>query len=147
MEPVTPEVDERVRRGFAAQGLMTTLEATLVSVEPGACSISVPYSERVTQQHGLFHGGVTATLADNAAGIAGYTLMNEDEQPLSLEFKISFIAPARGDSLEARARVVKAGRRLKHVQVEVFAVDADTENLVALALATIASTRSVREPS
>ncbi len=101
----------------------------------------------MTQQHGLFHGGVTATLADNAAGFAGYTLMDEDEQPLSLEFKISFIAPARGETLEARARVVKAGRRLKHVQVEVFVVDAENESLVGLALATIASTRSVAEPA
>jgi uncharacterized protein (TIGR00369 family) len=143
---VEPDIEERVRAGFAKQGLMATLRAHLVDVRPGACSISVPYSDRVTQQHGLFHGGVTATLADNAAGFAGYTLMGKDEQPLSLEFKISFIAPARGEALEARATVVKAGRRLKHVRVDVFAIDAERENLVALALATIASTRSVAEP-
>ena len=43
-----------------------------------------------------------------------------------------------------RAKVVRAGRRLKHVNVEVFARDGDAKDLVAMALATIASTRSVK---
>lgn len=47
--------------------------------------------------------------------------MSANEQPLTVEFKINFLAPAQGDALEARAKVVKSGRRLKHVAVEVFA--------------------------
>ena len=64
---------KRAQNGFDKQGLMSTLGATLGEVQAGYCSIVVPYSERVTQQHGFFHGGVTAALADNAAGFAGYT--------------------------------------------------------------------------
>jgi len=143
---MTPS-EERVREGFLAQGFMRTLSAELTHVSEGECWISVPFSEGVTQQHGLFHGGVTATLADNAAGFAGYSLMSEQEQPLSVEFKISFVAPARGERLEARAKVVRAGRRLKHVQVNVYGVDGDGEALVGIALATIASTRSVQHRS
>ena len=71
--------------------------------------------------------------------------MGADEQPLSVEFKINFLAPARGDMLEARARVIRSGRRLKHVNVEIFALDTDGETLVAVALATIASSRAVQE--
>lgn len=134
---------DRVKEGFEAQGLMRTLGAELGLVEEGVCHISLPFSNRVTQQHGFFHGGVTATLADNAAGFAAYTLMTADRQPLSVEFKISFVAPAQGDALEARAEVVNNGRRLKHVQVHVFALDAAGGTLVAIALATIASTTSV----
>jgi uncharacterized protein (TIGR00369 family) len=137
--------EDRVRAGFARQGLMATLGARLGAVAPGECTIAVPYSERITQQHGLFHGGVTATLADNAAGFAAYTLMAGDEQPLSVEFKVNLLAPARGDSLEARARVLRAGRRLKHVAVDIFALAGEEQTLVAVALATITSTRSVKE--
>ena len=136
---------DRVRAGFEGQGFMTFLGANLAEIEPGECRISLPYSEQVTQQHGFFHGGVMATLADNAAGFAGYSLMSEDEQPLSVEFKISFLAPAKGHSLEARARVVKNGRRLKFAHVEVYALQEDDEKLVAIALATIAVSHTVVE--
>ena len=139
------DLESRVRRGFAKQGFMALIGANLVDVGPGVCRLAVPFSDGVTQQHGLFHGGVTAPLADNAAGIAGYTLMSEGEQPLSVEFKINFVAPARGETLEARARVVRNGRRLKHVHAEVFALDRGSEEIVAVALATIAATTSVSE--
>jgi uncharacterized protein (TIGR00369 family) len=139
------DLEARVRRGFEKQGFMKTLGAELVEVSPGECRIAVPYSSELTQQHGLFHGGVTATLADNTAGFAGYTLMADDEQPLGVEFKISFVAPAEGERLEARAKVVNNGRRLKHARVEIFSLDGNEERLVAIALATIAATRSVAE--
>ncbi|MDX1395443.1 MAG: PaaI family thioesterase [Gemmatimonadota bacterium] len=138
---------ERVRRGFAAQGFMRTLGAELEHVEAGECHIAVRFSDELTQQHGLFHGGVTATLADNAAAGAGYSLMSTDEQPLTVEFKINFVAPARGDGLVGKARVLRNGRRLKVVESKVFARDGGTENLVAAALATIASTGSVDAPA
>lgn len=144
-DPIRMKMDDRVRSGFEKQGLMSTLGAKLVDGRSGRCSISVPYSDQLSQQHGFFHGGVTAAISDNAAGFAGHTLMGANEQPLTVEFKINFLAPAQGDALEARAKVVKSGRRLKHVAVEVFAVDAGIEKLVAMALVTVASSSSVRE--
>lgn len=124
---------------------MSHIGASLIKIEPGVCHIAVPYSEQVSQQHGFFHGGVSATLADNAAGFAGYSLMLPDEQPLSIEFKISLIEPAEGHTLEARAQVIKNGRRLKFAKVDVFAIREKDERLVALALATITSTRKAIE--
>jgi len=138
-------IERRVRTSFEKQGFMQLIGAEVVAVGPGHCRIAVPFSEAVTQQHGFFHGGLTATLADNAAGFAGFTLMSDDEQPLSVEFKINFVAPAAGSQMEARARVVRNGRRLKHVQVEIFAIQGEDESLVALALATITATRAVVE--
>lgn len=138
---------ERVRQSFAAQGFMGALGAELELIEPGECHITVRFSEELTQQHGLFHGGVTATLADNAAGFAGYSLMSAEEQPLSVEFKINFVAPARGEALVGKARVLRNGRRLKVVESKVYARDGSAETLVAAALVTITSTTSVRAPA
>ena len=138
------EIEKRVRDGFDKQGFMKSIGASLTKVESGCCHIAVPYTNALTQQHGFFHGGVSATLADNAAGFAGYTLMDDDVQPLSIEFKISFIEAARGEMLEARARVIKNGRRLKFVQVDVVTISEGEEQIVAVALATITSTRSVK---
>ena len=139
--------EERVRTGFKKQGFMTAIGGELAEVQPGFCRIHLPYSEKVAQQHGFFHGGVISALADNAAGFAGYSLMNGDQQPLSVEFKINFLAPAVGDALEARGTVIRSGYRIKHVNVEIFALDKGNEQLVAVALATIASSTSVQEIS
>jgi len=92
------ETDMRklVQAGFDGQPFMRFLNAQLTSLGDGLVEITVPYRKELTQQHGLFHGGVIATLADNVAGFAAYSLMSPDEQPLSIEFKINLISKAEG---------------------------------------------------
>ena len=132
---------QRVQQGFDGQPFMRHLGATLDSVSEGACEISVPFSELLTQQHGFFHAGVTATLADNAAGFAAYSLMADDEQPLTVEFKINLLEEAVGERLTARAEVIRNGRTLKVSQVEVFVADAGVETRIAIAIVTVIATR------
>ena len=59
-----PALLERVQRSFERQGLMIHLGARLVGVQAGQVEIELPYSERVTQQQGGFHGGAIGALAD-----------------------------------------------------------------------------------
>ena len=138
-------VRQVVERGFAKQAFMQTLNARLVDVGEGICEIELPHSEALTQQHGFFHGGVVATIADNAAGFAAYSLMADDRQPLTVEFKINLIAPAAGDRLLARGKVLKAGRSIFHVASNVHAFRKSEETLIASALVTIKSTLAVAE--
>jgi len=56
---------------------------------------------------------------------------------LSTEFKINLMAPARGDRIIARGRVVKAGRTLTVAQSEVVAETDEHEKLIALLTATL----------
>ena len=116
---------------------MTTIGATLGGVEPGFAEILLPYREDLSQQHGFFHGGVVGTLADNACGYAAFTLADADSSILTVEYKLNLMAPAIGDSLVARARVVRPGRTLVVVQADVFAIRGDREKTVATALATL----------
>jgi uncharacterized protein (TIGR00369 family) len=138
-------IEQRVHASFDRQGFMTAIGAKVKRVGDGDCVIELPFSDNVTQQHGYFHGGAVASIADSAAGFAAFTTMDEDQQPLTVEFKISLVAPAIGETVEARGRVIKAGRRLKFVQAEVFAIESGTETLVAIALATITASRSAQE--
>ena len=128
---------ERMQASFSRQGFMSLIGAQMTGVSEGFCEIVTPYRQELTQQHAYFHGGVTATLADNASGYAAYTVMPEDASVLSVEFKINFIAPAVGDELVARAKVVKNGRRLKVVQCDVFGRTGAKEIHAAASLATI----------
>jgi len=101
---------------------MTLLGAAITRIEPGLVEIEAPFRPDLTQQHGYFHAGVMSALADTAGGYAGYTLFPADSSVLTVEFKINLVAPAQGDRLSARGRVVKSGRTLTVCALEVFAL-------------------------
>lgn len=135
MEPFAPaDIDftRRVHASFARQGIMRHIGARIVAVEPGRCEIVLPYGEHVSQQHGFFHGGVVATVADSAAGYAAFSLMPADAGVLSVEFKINLVAPADGDRLIAKGRVLRPGRTLAVCQAEVFVSKGPHERLCAI---------------
>ena len=116
---------------------MRTLSASLESVAPGLVEIALTPSAAVSQQHGFVHAGAVATIADSAAGYAALTLMPPGAGVLTAEYKINLLAPASGERLVARGRVVKAGRTLTLAQAEVFALTSGQEKLVALLTATL----------
>jgi uncharacterized protein (TIGR00369 family) len=121
-DALPPHLDsphERVRASFARQGLMRHLGAQLVQVLPGQVDIALPYSERVTQQQGGFHGGAIGAVADIAAGYAGLTVAPEGQEVTTVEYKINFLAAFDEGELLARGTVVRAGRRLIVTQAEV----------------------------
>ena len=140
-EPQTARFEERVRESFARQGLMRTINARLTRVAPGEVSIELPFHEDFTQQHGYMHAGIVTSIADTACGYAAFTLMPEDAEVLSVEYKINLLAPARGEKLVARAVVKRAGRTLSVCYGEVFAVTNNEEKIVATMLATMMAIR------
>lgn len=126
-KPADPDYAERVRKSFGRQGFMRSLGAELTVVEPGYCEIRLPFQASLSQQHGFFHAGATAAIADSAGGYAAYTLMEARDSVLTVEYKINLLAPGRGEEVVARARVVRSGRTLTICQVDVFAVSEGTE--------------------
>jgi uncharacterized protein (TIGR00369 family) len=131
------DYDRRVRDSFARQGLMSHLGAELTSLSPGHAEIRAPHRHELTQQHGYFHAGVSGAIADSACGYAAYTLMPNDATVLTVEYKINLLAPADGDALIARARVVRSGKTLKICAADVYALKNGVENHCATVLATI----------
>jgi uncharacterized protein (TIGR00369 family) len=83
---------------------MKMLGASLEHVQSGRVHISVPFSPDLTQQHGYAHAGVIASIADSACGYAAMTLAPDGAEVLTIEFKISLIAPARGTFHRSRSR-------------------------------------------
>lgn len=116
---------------------MRTLGATLVDVAPGAVEIALRPDPAVSQQHGFVHAGAVSAIADTAAGYAALSLMPAGRGVLTTEFKINLVAPAMGDRIVARGKVVKAGRTLTLAQAEVFAESGGQARLVALLTATL----------
>jgi uncharacterized protein (TIGR00369 family) len=136
-EPKTKNYKQKVEDSFKLQKFMEFIGAKLIKVEPGFCEIHLPYSENLTQQNGFFHAGIISTLADNAAGYASFSLMEEDSSVLSVEFKLNLISPGIGELLIARANVLKSGRTLTICRADVFILKDGVEKLCAASQATL----------
>jgi uncharacterized protein (TIGR00369 family) len=140
-EPRNPHFEQVVRNSFAAQQLMKTIGAHLTRVDAGEIEIRVPFRPDLTQQHGLLHAGVVTSALDSACGYAALSLMPEGVGVLTVEFKTNLLAPARGEELVARSRVVRTGRTITVCQAEAAMLAGEVETPVATMLATIMTVR------
>ena len=147
MKPRTPDFPEKVRTIFHRAPFIGDLGITLEDLGPGWCESSLAVAPKHRQQDGYVHAGVQATIADHTAGGAAGTLAAEGELVLTVEFKINFLRPARGERLRCRATVLRQGRTVNVAESEVFAVRDGTEKLVAKAMVTLAMVPSAPEPS
>ena len=91
---------------------MKTIGAKLVMLIPGEVHIEYPYAESLTQQHGYIHAGIVTTVVDSACGYAAYTLMPAESEVLTVEYKVNFMSPAKGDGFKGIGRVLRAGRNI-----------------------------------
>ena len=116
---------------------MAHLGAQITELRSGFVEIRASYRPELTQQHNYFHAGVSGAIADSACGFAAYSLMPADTSVLTVEYKINLLAPAAGDELIARAKVLRSGKTLKVCTAEVYALKNGTETHCATMLATI----------
>lgn len=137
MTPRDPDFAAKVRDSFARQPLMAHLGARMTVVEAGHVVIELPCEAHVTQQHGHVHGGAVGAIADAAGGYAGFTLFPPGTTVLTVEYKINFLAPSRGEALRAIGRVVRHGRTLTVAEVRVMALRDGAEHLCATATQTL----------
>jgi uncharacterized protein (TIGR00369 family) len=82
---------------------------------------------------GIVHGGALASLADTAAAFAVLSTLDTEEQTVTVDLTLHYLRPVTVGKLTARARVLRGGRRVATVSVEVFN---ESEALVVTALAT-----------
>ena len=116
---------QRVEASFVRQGMMRHLNARLGAVGSGRCEVFLPYSDKVAQQQGGFHGGAMGALADIAGGYAALTLVPDGMEITTVEYKINFLSAFQGGELRAVGRVVKAGRRIVVTAADVFHLGSD----------------------
>jgi uncharacterized protein (TIGR00369 family) len=126
----------RIHEGVGRQGFMNLVGAEISELTRGSCTLSVDRRAELLQQHGFFHGGVTAFLVDNATTIAAAT--SRGQPALTAEYKLNLLSPAAGERLICRARVIKPGRQVAVVAADVFCVTNGIEKHTATALASIA---------
>jgi uncharacterized protein (TIGR00369 family) len=130
-------IDSRIRSSFARQNMMLTLGAELVHVQRGEVDIALSFRSDLTQQHGFLHAAAVTAIVDSACRYAALSMMPEDAEVLSVEFKINLLAPATGERFVAKGRVLRSGRTLTVCAGEVHAERGAERTLIAVMQATM----------
>ncbi len=84
------------------------------------------------QHFGVVHGGAIATLADHCGWCAAVSVLEVGFSAVTIEIKINYLKPAKGEILKAEAKVINQSKRTIFTTIEIFSKD----TLVAYATAT-----------
>lgn len=105
-------------------------------IRPGYVETIQPYRKELSHQDGFFQGGVIGAIADFAGASAALTLLPAGWVVATIDFTVKIVAPAAGERLIARGRVLKPNQTVTVSSVDVFAVRGDRETLCASAFVT-----------
>ena len=125
--PIDPDYQARVRTSFAAQTAMSSMQISLLSLAPGHIMMRLNRSPNFLQQQGFIHGGVITSALDSACGFAALSLSAKSTEVLSIEFKTSFMAPARSEEIIIEGVVLKSGRRVSFCESKAYEANEEGE--------------------
>ena len=111
----------------------------VTALEPG---LGVVEMETDPAQHanpmGTVHGGIHATIADAAIGLAHWARLEENESFTSIDLRINFFRPVWKDTLRATARLVNGGKSVSYYTCDITRGDG---KLVAQVTSTVMTLR------
>ena len=110
-----------------------TLDVRVVRRHRDGVTVAVRLRPELLNCNGVVHGGVAASIADEAAWHAMHNHFGKHRPSTTTELKVNYLRPITGDRVVARAYLVRAGRTLCVSRVDMF--DA-SKRLGALAVVT-----------
>ena len=117
--------------GHDAFPLRSFLEFDIRDGPDGAAVGSLDVDDRHLNPNGIVHGGVVFTLADTAMGRATMAVLGEGQICASIEVSVRYLRPIPGGRLVATASVLRAGRRIVHLECSVT-IDGDDRPVAVL---------------
>lgn len=112
------------------------LRMAFTHIAPGAVMLEIPYREELSFRPGQWQASAIFAATDFAAVSAAGTLLPPEWINATIDCALKIVAPANGDKLVARGRVVTPGKLLTVCAADVYSVRDNKELLCATALAT-----------
>jgi uncharacterized protein (TIGR00369 family) len=131
------ELVETLRERLQGTAFYRWAGIELVDASPGHAEVSFEAGPEHVNLQGLIHGGLLATLADTAMGLAVRTVLEAGRRHVTVQLSMEFLAPGKQGRIIARGRTVKVGRQLGFAEADV--VDA-RGRLLARARSTLSVT-------
>lgn len=91
----------------------------LIDASPGRVAIGFQAGPQHLNLQGLVHGGLLATLADTAMGLAVRTMLQPDRRHVTVQLGVEFLSPGRLGEIVAHGRSVKIGSQLGFAEADV----------------------------
>lgn len=131
-------MEQEIRERVEGSPFHSSMGISVEAVREGSVDLRLHAGPEHSNLHGTVHGGVLATLADTAAGLAVRSATTDPGGPhASVNLDVQYLAPAAAGPLLATGRVVKLGRRLAFAEAAITdesgAVLARAQVTVALA--------------
>ena len=136
-QPRDPDYADRVVATFLDETIAAHWGSELASVSPGEVEITLSFFDNETGGPGLLHRSLVASILDDACMLAALSLTSAGDAVSTAEYKLNFLAPARGSEVVVRAEVVRPGRSITVCRADAVA----DGKLVARMLATLSITR------
>jgi uncharacterized protein (TIGR00369 family) len=92
----------------------------LARVHPDGVTIECQLKPEIMNGAGVLHGGVTATLADSAVGIAVMRHFNGARRITTVEMKVNYFKPIASGKVTAQAHLLRIGNHLCVGRVDIF---------------------------
>jgi uncharacterized protein (TIGR00369 family) len=113
--------EEIMRRFLPSSPFPGHLGIRLIDMGPGSARLGLPFAEALVTVGSTVHGGAVASLIDTAAMVAAWSggEVPDKLRGSTVGLTIAYLAPADGQDLEATATVLRRGRSIVHVDVDV----------------------------
>ena len=123
----------RLREAFGNIPYARLLGIRFEHAARGAAALSMDARPELERFGGIIHGGALASLVDTASAFAVLSTLAAGEETVTVDLTLHYLRPATEGNLTAHARVLRAGRRLATVCVE---LKSESGALVVTALTT-----------
>ena len=113
--------EEIMRQFLPSSPFPGHLGIRLVDMGPGTATLGLPFAEALVTAGTTVHGGAVASLIDTAGMVAAWSggEVPDRLRGSTVGLTVSFLAPADGEDLQASATVLRRGRSIVHVDVDV----------------------------
>jgi uncharacterized protein (TIGR00369 family) len=113
--------EEIMRQFLPSSPFPGHLGIRLVDMGPGSATLGLPFAEALVTAGTTVHGGVVASLIDTAGMVAAWSggEVPDRLRGTTVGLTVSYLAPADGEDLQASATVLRRGRSIVHVDVDV----------------------------
>ena len=117
---LTESEGRRIHELFDRVRYAKLLGIEIDEVSHGFVKMHLDARDELRQVNDVLHGGSVASLIDTAAAFAVITLLDKAQSATTSDLTIHYLRPLASGRVSAEAKVIRPGRRLLVVTVEVF---------------------------